>query len=60
MAFGILQFHPSGQAFATGSEDKSARLFDLRGDQQLAQYTPPNKTSGFTSCGKTFYSIRLF
>lgn len=47
-----LQFHPSGQAFATGSEDKSARLFDLRGDQQLAQYKPPNNTSGFTSCGK--------
>ncbi|CAH0382410.1 unnamed protein product [Bemisia tabaci] len=44
-------FHPSGQAFATGSEDKTARLFDIRADQQLALFTPPNKTSGFTSCG---------
>jgi len=44
-------FHPSGQAFATASEDKTARLFDIRSDQQVALYEPPNKTSGFTSCG---------
>lgn len=44
------QFHPSGQAFGTGSEDKTARLYDLRSDQQVAQYTPPNGNSGFTSC----------
>lgn len=44
-------YHPSGQAFATGSEDKSARLFDIRSDQQIALYEPPNKNSGFTSCG---------
>ena len=44
-----VQFHPSGQAFATGSEDTTARLFDLRSDQQLAEYKAPNGT-GFTSC----------
>ncbi|XP_018332807.1 guanine nucleotide-binding protein subunit beta-2 [Agrilus planipennis] len=44
-------FHPSAQAFCTGSEDKSARLFDIRSDQQMALYEPPNKSSGFTSCG---------
>lgn len=44
-------FHPSGFAFATGSEDKTARLYDIRSDQQIAQYAPPNKTSGFTCCG---------
>lgn len=43
-------FHPSGQAFGTGSEDKTSRLYDLRSDQQVAQYTPPNGNSGFTSC----------
>lgn len=44
-------FHPSGYAFATGSEDKTARMYDIRSDQQLALYQPPNKNSGFTSCG---------
>lgn len=47
----MLQYHPSGFAFATGSEDKTARMYDIRSDQQIALYTPPNKTSGFTSCG---------
>lgn len=44
------QYHPSGQTFATASEDKSARLFDIRSDQQIASYAPPNANSGFTSC----------
>ncbi|KAK4880126.1 hypothetical protein RN001_008272 [Aquatica leii] len=44
-------YHPSGNAFVTGSEDKSARMFDIRSDQQIALYEPPNKSSGFTSCG---------
>uniref|UniRef100_A0A1L8DGQ6 Putative transcription initiation factor tfiid n=1 Tax=Nyssomyia neivai TaxID=330878 RepID=A0A1L8DGQ6_9DIPT len=43
-------FHPGGQAFGTASEDKTARLFDIRSDQQVCQYEPPNKSSGFTSC----------
>jgi len=46
-----LQFHPSGYAFATGSEDKTAQMFDIRADQNVATYHPPNNTSGFTSCG---------
>ena len=29
------QFHPSGQAFVSASEDKTARLFDIRSDQQV-------------------------
>lgn len=28
-----MSFHPNGYAFATGSEDKTARLFDIRSDQ---------------------------
>ncbi|CAG9781921.1 unnamed protein product [Diatraea saccharalis] len=46
---GLDQFHNSGQAFATASEDKTARLFDIRSDQQLGHYTPPGNC-GFTSC----------
>lgn len=49
-----LQFHPSGYAFATGSEDKTSRMFDIRSDQNVATYCPPNSTSGFTSCGLSF------
>lgn len=49
--FAMYQYHPSGQAFATASEDKSARLFDIRSDQQIANYEPSNPNSGFTSCG---------
>jgi hypothetical protein len=30
---GFLQFFPNGKAFATGSDDASCRLFDLRADQ---------------------------
>lgn len=56
----MLQFHPSGQAFVTGSEDKSARLFDIRSDQQVALFKPPNTTSGFTSCGLTLSGRYLF
>lgn len=47
------QYHPSGFAFATASEDKSARLFDIRSDQQLAQYSC-TATSAFTSCALSF------
>nr|CAD7255837.1 unnamed protein product [Timema shepardi] len=46
-----IEYHPSGYSFVTGSEDKTARLYDLRSDQQVALYSPPNNTSGFTSCG---------
>lgn len=31
--FDSVCYHPSGFAFATGSEDKTARLFDIRSDQ---------------------------
>lgn len=55
-----MQFHPSGQAFVTGSEDKSARLFDIRSDQQVALYKPPGGNSGFTSCGLSVSGRLLF
>lgn len=46
-----MQYHPGGYAFATASEDKTARLYDIRSDQQVALYTPPSGDPGFTCCG---------
>lgn len=43
--------HSSGYGFASGSEDKTARFWDIRSDQQVAEYKPPTPNSGFTSCG---------
>lgn len=31
----FLQFFPNGQAFATGSDDATCRLFDIRADQVI-------------------------
>jgi guanine nucleotide-binding protein subunit beta len=44
-----LQFHPSGFAFATASEDFTTRLFDIRSDQEVSQYAAPTPNVGFTS-----------
>ncbi|VDM59892.1 unnamed protein product [Angiostrongylus costaricensis] len=33
-----VRFHPNGDAFATGSDDASCRLFDLRADRQVCVY----------------------
>ncbi|KAI8060524.1 G protein complex beta subunit SfaD [Gongronella butleri] len=44
-----VKFFPNGQAFATGSDDASCRLFDLRADQQLAMYTDNAVLCGITS-----------
>ena len=45
------QFQPSGFGFVSASEDKTARLFDLRSDQEVFVYRPPTANSGLTSCG---------
>lgn len=45
------QFHPSGHAFVSASEDKTARLYDIRSDQELCVYEEPKKAAGFSSCG---------
>ncbi len=37
----LLQFFPNGQAFATGSDDATCRLFDIRADQ-VRSFTPIN------------------
>ncbi|ORZ16504.1 guanine nucleotide-binding protein subunit beta [Absidia repens] len=44
-----VQFFPSGNAFATGSDDASCRLFDLRADCELGVYSDDSILSGITS-----------
>jgi guanine nucleotide-binding protein subunit beta len=43
------QFHPSALAFATASEDYTARLFDIRADQEVSLYKASAPNVGFTS-----------
>lgn len=44
-----MQFFPNGFAFATGSDDATCRLFDIRADQELAMYSHDNIICGITS-----------
>jgi len=44
-----VQFFPNGDAFGTGSDDASCRLFDLRADRELNQYASNNILCGITS-----------
>lgn len=52
------QYFPSGYAFATGSDDATCRLFDIRADQELAMYSHDNIICGMflllAFVGKTF------
>lgn len=48
-AIGFLQFFPNGFGFATGSDDATCRLFDIRADQELAMYSHDNIICGITS-----------
>ena len=38
-AINAIQFFPNGNAFGTGSDDGSCRLFDIRADRELQSYT---------------------
>ena len=42
-------FFPNCNAFATGSDDATCRLFDLRADQELRTYSHDNIICGITS-----------
>lgn len=49
IAYLFFQFFPNGYAFATGSDDATCRLFDIRADQELAMYSHDNIICGITS-----------
>lgn len=44
-----IRFFPNGDAFATGSDDASCRLFDLRADRELNSFVHDNILCGITS-----------
>jgi len=54
------RFFPNGEAFATGSDDASCRLFDLRADRELSQYTHDNILCGITSVAFSISGRLLF
>ena len=45
----LLQYFPNGYAFATGSDDATCRLFDIRADQEIGMYSHDNIICGITS-----------
>lgn len=54
------RFFPSGDAFATGSDDASCRLFDLRADRELNIYTHDSILCGVTSVAFSISGRLLF
>ncbi|XP_065217550.1 guanine nucleotide-binding protein subunit beta-5-like [Planococcus citri] len=44
-----VRFHPSGDAVATGSDDATCRLFDLRADKEVAVYSKESIIFGANS-----------
>jgi guanine nucleotide-binding protein subunit beta-5 len=44
-----VKFHPSGDAVATGSDDATCRLFDLRADKEVAIYSKESIIFGVNS-----------
>lgn len=45
----LLQYFPNGHSFATGSDDATCRLFDIRADQEVGMYSHDNIICGITS-----------
>ena len=54
------RYFPNGQAFGTGSDDASCRLFDIRADRELMQYTHDNILCGITSVAFSISGRYLF
>ena len=40
------QYFPLGNSFATGSDDQTCRLFDIRSDQEVAKFQDDSKIKG--------------
>ncbi len=58
--FSFFRFFPNGEAFGTGSDDASCRLFDLRADREMNQYTHDNILCGITSVSFSISGRLLF
>ena len=59
-SFCFARFFPNGDAFATGSDDASCRLFDIRADRELNAYTHDNILCGITSVAFSISGRILF
>ncbi|CAK9291325.1 unnamed protein product [Gordionus sp. m RMFG-2023] len=55
-----VRFYPSGDAFATGSDDSTCRLFDLRADREICVYTKPSIIFGVSSIDFSISGRLLF
>ncbi|KAF2719783.1 guanine nucleotide-binding protein-like protein subunit beta 1 [Polychaeton citri CBS 116435] len=55
-----IQFFPNGNAFGTGSDDASCRLFDIRADRELQNYTIGEPVCGITSVAFSVSGRLLF
>ena len=56
----LFSFFPNGDAFATGSDDASCRLFDIRADRELNTFTHDNILCGITSVAFSISGRILF
>jgi len=56
----FVHFFPDGNAFGTGSDDASCRLFDLRSYSELMQYTHDKILCGITSVSFSISGRFLF
>ena len=58
----FFRFFPSGQAFGTGSEDDTARLYDIRFAGSLCSYKGESGVTSvaFSNSGKYFFSAYSF
>ncbi|KAA0192159.1 hypothetical protein HAZT_HAZT006811 [Hyalella azteca] len=59
-----VKFYPSGDAVATGSDDATCRLFDLRADREVALYTKESIIFGvnavdFSVSGENAYNYTV-
>lgn len=56
----LSRFFPNGDAFATGSDDATCKLFDLRADRELNSYQHDNILCGITSVAFSISGRVLF
>ncbi|XP_015754593.1 PREDICTED: guanine nucleotide-binding protein subunit beta-5-like, partial [Acropora digitifera] len=56
----IIRFYPSGEAFATASDDATCRLYDLRADHELAVYSKEHIIFGASSLDFSLSGRLLF